>query len=493
MAIIGSESRRSIGFDRAALVAVLVVVFAVTLANSKPGRDSLFDTQFVDIAFNMVTLGVFALERDEAGDAVPTAVREPVQPAFLAIALAVFLDPDAAGARCLFEHPSSCPELLGPLKIVQALTMVALALLIYGATVRLCGRGWWAVIAVVLFLFQGDAIRDAAITFMSEPTAALLLIVHASLLALVAQDPRRRLAAALAGVALGLLVLTKAIFIFYIVGGLGLLIVLAPFTRARRLAAFRPAAIVLLIAFAIMSAWIVRNIVVADTPLLTQRGNGVLVRRVEHATMGWNESASSFVYYAPYVGRAAAEAWLAPEHYVRLDGEYPGGYHARMRDGGGLVNARTAANLAETGGRFATLIRIVTPLQVMIENMPKHLVLTISFLWRGMGMTVFDRWTGIAVIDGIIGVGARIFTILLVPAVIWAAIRARRRRQWPVLVFLLPGLYSILIHAFITHNLPRFNAPVIPCAIVALVWLLHSLTAARRETAAGQPRRPKRQ
>jgi len=379
----------------------------------------------------------------------------------------------------LFEKPSSCDRLHRSLKIMQLLVTLALAVLIYGATVRLCGRGWWAVIAVALFLFQGNAIADLATTFMAEPTAAILLLCHAYLLAGVARDPKRRTAAVLAGIALGLLVLTKAIFIFYIVGGIGLLVLLAPFARTRRHVAFQPALIVMLVAFAIMSAWIVRNVVVVHTPLLTQRGNGVLVRRVEHGTMTWDEVAASFIYYAPYVGRDLAAAWLEPERYAKLKRDNPAGYHARIRDGGGVVNARTTRNLEHADGRSAALIRIATPLQLMVENLPKQLVLSASFMWRGMGVSVLDKWTGIDVIDRVIGVGARIFTILLVPALIWAAVRAARRRQWPVFFFLLPALYAVLLHAGITHNLPRFTAPVIPAAIVALCWLLFDRAQSR--------------
>jgi 4-amino-4-deoxy-L-arabinose transferase-like glycosyltransferase len=475
---------RSIGADRWVLGLVLILVLAVNVSNVRVSINADISEQFARLAYNIVTEGVYAITNDDAGNPLPTIVREPVQPAFLAVGMALFMDSETKDIGCLFENPPPCDGLFLSIKVMQSLVIVALALLIYGAAVSLCGRGWWAVIAVALFLLQGNAVNQAATHFGSELTAGTLLICHAFLLALVARDPQRRLAAVLAGVALGLLVLTKAIFIFYIVGGIALLGVLAPFAGTRRHVAFRPALIVALVAFAVMSAWIVRNIVVVDSPLLTQRGNGILVRRAEHGTMDWDEVAASFIFYAPYVGRDLAEAWFEPEHYNMLRRYYPKGYHARVRDGGGLVNARTARNLEHSNGRFASLIRIVTPLQVIIENLPKQLVLSASFMWRGMGMSVLDKWTGIAFIDRVIGVGARIFTIVLVPAVIWATLRAARRRQWPVFFFLLPASYAILIHAGITHGLPRFTSPVIPCAIVALCWLLHRLVAARREAAA---------
>ena len=477
------RSIRRFGADRWALTAVLALIVAVNVGNMRVSWDDSTSGQFARIAFNMVTKGVYGLDLDDAGNPVPTIVREPVQPAFLAVGMALFMDPDRQDIKCLFESPSPCGKLHLSLRIMQTLILLAMAALIYGAAVNLFGRGWWAVIAVALFLLQGDAIAHSAATFGGEPTAAFLLVCHAYLLALIARDPRRRVAAVLAGVALGLLVLTKAIFIFYIVGGVALLALLAPFAAARRYVAFQPALIVALVAFAIMSAWIARNIVVVGTPLLTQRGNGVLVRRVEHGAMGWDEVAGSFVFYAPYVGEVLAESWLEPEHYVMLQRYNPEGYTLRMRDGGGVVNARTARNLEGSDPRLRTLIRVLTPLQVMIEDLPKQLVLSGSFLWRGVGVSVLGQWTGVPLIDQVIGIGARLVTILLVPALIWAAVRAVRRRHWPVFFFLLPAVYSVVIHAGVTHYLPRFSAPVIPCAIVALCWLLHDLGLTRQSAA----------
>ncbi|MCP4328698.1 MAG: hypothetical protein GY791_09730 [Alphaproteobacteria bacterium] len=472
---------RAIGADRVAVAILIACVLLVTWTNID--RRSVFDLsgQFTDIAFNLATTGSFAWRATDDGEAQPTIIREPAYPAYLAIGMAALLGAPPPDIACLLESPSSCPDLRDGLVFMHMFLLVAIALLIYAAAVWLCGRGWLAVLAVALFLFQGNAIFYAAATFVSEPLATLLLTAHAFAIALLAQNPGRRWVAIVAGVSLGLLVLTKAIFLFYIFGGLAILIAMTFFSRGRHSAAFVPLSWIVLIALAMASAWVARNIVVVDTVQFTQRGHGLLLRRAEYDMMTWDEAFAGLVYYAPYVGEDLAAAYLEPGQYEMLSTHNVDGYHVRIKYDRGVVNARQQANIDALGGRYRNLVKMLTPLQVMAENPVKHVAVSGLLMWRGMAYETAGKWTGIDAVDRRIGFAARMFSVLLLPAMVWAAIRAWRRRRRPVLVFLLPSLYVVVSHALITDNVPRHIEPTIPCAIVALCWLIRDTTAIRGE------------
>jgi len=66
-AIMEGGSIRAIGADRWVLAALLALVLAVNVRNTRVGADTDFGGQFARIAFNLVTTGVHALDRDDDG------------------------------------------------------------------------------------------------------------------------------------------------------------------------------------------------------------------------------------------------------------------------------------------------------------------------------------------------------------------------------------------------------------------------------------------
>lgn len=456
------------------LAALLAATFwmAQSHAVHRPVGDT--ERQFLTLAHTMVTERVFALDRDAAGRPEPTIVREPGYPAFLALGMAAFGDPAATDAACLEAAGPECRDILVMLRLMQSLLVVATAAVIYAAAARLVGPGPWALLPVALFLLQGNAIAAAGGSYFSEPLAGFLLVAHAWLLMRLCGARRPMAVGLLAGLLAGALVLTKAIFMFYVAGAFGFAVLGLLVGRVRRHALFRPAAAATLVACLMMGAWTVRNIAVVESPLLTQRGNGVLVTRVEHTIMGWNEVWTSFLYYAPFVGQDLAERWLPEENWRLLSRDNRAGYNWRVMHGGGEVNARAFAAMEGVPPPWNQAVRGLTPFVVIAENLPKYAVLTVSFLWRGFGVDVAPHWTGIAGLDAALGVLARLLTVLLIPGLLWAFWRGARRRDGAAVLFTLPAVYSIVVHAVLTHNLPRFIEPVVPCALVALVWLLRS-------------------
>ena len=88
-------------------------------------------------------------------------------------------------------------------------------------------------------------------------------------------------------------------------------------------------------------------------------------------------------------------------------------------------------------------------MQLILAHPVNHLLATIPFLWRGAP------------------VSAPLLAILAL-----AALACRRR---DVLVYIVPAMAMIAFYALLSHNEPRYNAPVNPVAIVAAVATLHAL------------------
>jgi hypothetical protein len=114
---------------------------------------------------------------------------------------------------------------------------------------------------------------------------------------------------------------------------------------------------------------------------------------------------------------------------------------------------------------------------VIFENWTKHVALSFMFGLRGsfVELPVFNLTreaygNPIAkVIRRLTGL-AEWAAILYVPAMIASIAILGVRRDWTLLYFFLPALFSFAIHAGMTHYIPRYSSPVTPIWIVGLVF-----------------------
>ena len=454
------------GADRLVLGVLLIIVLAFAISNVTPKRMSNGSYDYGTAAYNLITTGTYSADPGDTGGKGRGLGRQPLYPAFLALGMSLFWDHDSRDLMCLHTGAPECQSVIVKLKTMQAALVVVIALLVYGAALLLIGRGWLAVLAVALFALQGNAIFYVD-KLMSEVLATAILVLHAYLLVRLAQDPRHRGFAVLAGITLGMLYLIKQIFIIYILGGIGLVAVAALFGPARRHVVFVPAFIALAVAAAVTGAWGARDIGTAGKAQdQSLRGIEVVAMRAVMDTLSWDQIWTSYLFYVPFEHGRLAKGMLAPDD-LRTLGAIPAKY---LAPGAGQVNIITQR--IESDPRPRKLTKYLVPVEIIFENLPKHLALTPALLWRAMGPKVAKNWTGIDPVDSALRSISRTLTMLLIPAVFWAAVVAVRRRRWPMAVFLLPSLYLICIHPLITHGTARLTAPILPCAVVALCWLI---------------------
>ena len=458
--------------------------------------------QYERIAFNLVRHGEFhesrrLPEERAAGRLRPYARRTPGYPVYLAAVFATFPELGGIGHACISDP--GCAAAVPVRRRVQQATAVVVGLTV--ATTFLAAwvlTGSRAASAVAGLLCLMLLPRD-----VPSLLSGFLLLGHAVLAAETWRRPRLVTGVA-SGIALGLLVLTRAVFQYWL-AGVVIVWLAAAWRDAGRGRASAPAFAALLIAaWSLALPWMVRNAVQAGEFGISGRDGEVLAIRAEYGRMTWAELRGAFAYYLPVPSaadglRRAAMRWLEPEifGYARFDQGNPEGFYRRARRNEGDVAAR--ANTidpewrAGQAGRDAALTR--ASLELMREDWLKHAALTLVFAERGS-----EFFSGAICDSAADFLGARWewqsgwlahrvcapagLSYLFLPALGWLLVLAWKRRDAATAFLLLPAACSFGLHALATHFIPRYSFPLIP--VLALAFALAAREVRRPSTAGGR-------
>ena len=479
--------------EKGALCAIALLLGIITLALLAPEANggelrSSDGVQYERIAFNMVRHGAYDSSRQltARNNRTPYFRREPGYPLFLASVFALSPEFGALAQSCISD--GDC-EAAAPVRTRVQWLASFLAAVIVASTflaAHAWTRSWLLSIAAGLFYLV------LLPTDISSILAALLLFVHAVLAAEAWKKPRL-VTGAVSGIALGLLVLTKAVFQYWLLG-----VTLAWATglwyeRSRR-RSLLPAGLALLVfAGGLTLPWMTRNAVQAGHFGISGRNGEIFAIRAEYGRMTWSEVRGAFAFYLPSENvtlRAALQRWLEPEAfgYARFERSNPSGFYSRAKTGTGEVAARAdqlepawrrrendqAAHDAVLGRAATELIR---------EDWRKHAVLTLAFLARG---TFFDTrdydvgasdgyhrvlWMPVTLVQSLAGQ----LRYLFLPALGLMLVIAWRRRSFDQGFILLPILYVIGIHAVATHFIPRYAYPVVPLLVLVFSIAVHEV------------------
>jgi hypothetical protein len=456
-------------------------------------------TQNLRIAYNLFHHGTFALSAPGTPGATdaPTSFREPVPPAFVAAYLRLVLPADATDFESWHYGPYTRLIKLGNLAWVFAGLLGFWAL-----SVRLLRQPVWVALAMVLgytYFFHNPNTVNSLYT---ELHAGVLLVGSCALL-LLALDSRRTPHAVLAGVVMGLLCLTKSVF-----QGAVPLVVLALFLICRPADAQRwprwvdlrlPAT--LLLAFAlVVTPWIVRNKVQMDsTEVSAGRSGYVMFKRSLMDQMNPVEYRLAFTLYGP----DAYQQWVSGGPLaLDLPGDVlRGGRMQRLnpyrsdfqeednrsiaqgRPDRSLTFYRQPAALYQQIRMMLADARVRHPelvadeimqrqaLRTMLSDPMRHFKVSALIFWRGFWWAPhripgplpgtpdlamgFNQWINL-------GAGLGLLVVLAMGLL-------RRNAAW-LAISALPAAMMVL-HANLTHGLPRFTVPAIPLMLLCLVLL----------------------
>jgi hypothetical protein len=412
----------------------------------------------VSMAYHLWKHGVVSSSSADRPDVPPDCRREPLYSFVLAGVLAASSEPHEVTRGCLAKpRDAFCRGLVLRLKWVNVLVLAALAPATFWAGRLLFGPGPLAYLAALVTALQGALWRGFDV-MKSELLATLLLLAACACLLRLARGERPRAHALGAGLALGLLALTKAVF-FY-AGPVLLLGAALAWRRDRRTALAVAGAVAL--SYAVTAPWLVRN-VVQGLGFRVSLDREVLAIRAEHDTMTWREWTAAWLVFASEGSRlagAALDSLYEPEDWARLSEQNEDGFYLRAKKNRGVVAERTGV---ENPSELQTFDAAV---DVVLEHWPMHLALTGPFAVRGIwvGQSLFE-WRPART-------ATRLLSNTLVPALLVAPLLLLRRRDWPRLWFFALPLYSYAFHAGMTQNISRFSWPILPLCALALCLLL---------------------
>jgi len=449
-------------------VLILVVLLQIWHLNKsifdKPINETSDANAYMRMAYNFYHHHV--ISNSNPGETVViTSYREPAfpvymacvmwfQPEFKAIDFSVFTKPE--GALPLFRRVQI------PILILMSL---GAGLLSYLITKKISYS-----YPVIFMVGLGNSFLVTANEIKREHFIASILLFVAIFLFLAVQRKQKKYFV-LSGLSLGLLVLSNAIFQYFIF----IMIVFLVFLLKRGCFEKKEAMIFAGLFFAAYSivagSWMIRNYIHFDRFYITDRAGAVLAVRAEYNKMTAEEYWGAFCFWTPdpYFQEKVSEQ-LQKGKWVNLHRSNPNGYY---RTGKSIKDFNTLA-----GPQRDKALRKRAAMEI-IKHPFKHLAVTLPVAWRGI--FVEHGYILNAPISAVIR-SVFLVSILYFAALFYWFVQSFRRQNWPVFSITLLCMYLYGMNSFFTHGLARYNQPLIPVLAVLLTAALYSFRTCRNKT-----------
>lgn len=447
-------------------LAVSVVVTVTHLDSRAPQDDA---RQFARMAYSLVQAGVLSTDDPQGAAPEPTARREPLYPAILALSLKLFAPQDLAeyGGRCFVED-GLCPQAMFALRLPNILLHIVLALATGWAAWILTEKGWVFVAAgSVTALFSGF-ISESNILYAETLGGVGVIAFSVLLYEMFSRNSdgsfcRRKtfFCAALCGVCFGLLILVKAVF-FYLLILLFFAAVFFVFAAAVKKASWQDVArfsLVPVLALVVIFPWMARNHAIGQGWGVSGRGDEILAIRASYDSMPWKDVPAAFFAVIPVAGERLVTRFFDAQTWARFDRESPVSYYRKAKTGTSIAHEIAAAKNITLKSAALEIIR---------DNAVKHILLTGVFAFRSAFPQVYMRQQEL---PAFLLAPSAVVGILFVPAMLCMIIFAAAKRRVDLAAFLAPSLFSFAFHAALTHDIPRYSMMLYPVFIVCLVAL----------------------
>ena len=447
---------------------VVLLCGVVHIIGDKPPTSDA--REYVTMGYNFLKHNTFSLENKV--DPTPTAYREPGMPTYDALTIAAIAQlRDMDLDTLLAKGPG--PRILKYAQLpIIALTAVLTMYIVFMLTRNI----FYGYTALFLTGFS-TSLLYAANNLCAEHLAALLILC-VSLFLYKAVKEKSIKYFVLLGAALGLLVLTRGVFQYFIVIILAFLVFLAIVGAFEKRKLLICTIIFSVAYFALAGSWMVRNYIHFGRLFITERGCKVLLLRAETNIMNTKEYLGAFLYWAP--DKYLSESLL--KHFLGQDAIKPGGALERLnRQNDSSFYLRTKAIWTklekELGGQAGNTIvdkKLKSMAKTKILKHPfRHILVTLPIGWRGLfaehGYRLKIPGSGIVINSSVPT------NIVYFAALFFLAFLSVKKRWWDLFAFILPALYLYGIQTFLTHNLARYNKPLIPTLVVALLFVVHYL------------------
>ena len=422
------------------LAGVLAMACALTITHLDRRAPQDDARQFARMAYSLTRTGVLSTDDPQKKqDPAPSARREPLYPALMALSLTLFAPEDLErnGGRCLTEE-GLCPQTLQALRMPNIVLHMVLALATgYVAWLLTASAGAVLAAASITALFSGY-ISESNILYAETLGALGVLTFSAALFRLfspvstASPPPERRtehrksniFPALLCGASFGLLILVKAVFLYLLLlfgFAAAVLGLAAGLSRpARQRGALRGAgrlALIFLAAAAIIAPWMARNHAIGQGWSISGRGDEVLAIRASYDSMPWADVPATFFAVIPVAGEVFVKRIFGEETWQRFDRESPSSYYRRAKTGQSAAHDLAAQKNIPLQSAAMETIR---------NNAAKHMALTAAFAFSGMMPQLYMRQQDL---PGFLLIPSLICGILFVPAALGLGIFAAGKKS----------------------------------------------------------------
>lgn len=407
-------------------------------------------------------------------NALPTALREPFPIWLTSLLLKKF--------ELINKYPNVKSLNVGkPLLLIKSQNFIYLLFLFSGLVVLLGHFVEQPLMRfltslVLLVLVQLHLPEGMYYFFLTELLASALMIWYCYFL-INAISKQRLLYWILGGLVYGLLVLTKAAFIY--IGIVFVASMLIYFIYLRQHQHFKGLSCFILTASIIVMPWVVRNYQQLHFFGVTERAADVLLVRAEKNLMTPLERKGALCFYTSNrsIARACAKFFgfnrddlsesgrlkriyrghkqdLAARSEIKPDKTISYYYHATTV----AYQARYEAYLKNQSVIEANNATSKLAIQKIIANPVDHLISTFLFAYRGLNYMYTDAYTYL----GFLAIG------------IMGVIGVKTKQTNFLIVFLFPSL-TFLFYAFLSHFIPRYSQPLIPFWMFGFVIICYQI------------------
>lgn len=464
---------------------LLPMLFGIFLASfyMSPTRPVYDGAQYFAMAYNMAKYNVSSVSTADTPTVKPDDLREPVTSFLISLGMRAFIDLNRHRLSCFLSPSMPCASLVNDLTYLNVVLFSAIVLMTYVAAFTITGSTLAALLAS--FVMASNTVLPSYMrVFTSEMPAALFVLIHAWFLFLAFKRRPRPLYALGAGIALGVLILTKAVFFYWLLLLVGILpVAILVCRRDLRKQVLVTGLVALAPACAMAGTWIARNYIDFGEAVVAQRGPIVLALRAEYTTISWRQYLGGYLFFTPYVGPELADSVFGSS--VRKVFDYNQGASAIESPKHKLtvITKMYAANSNPMSGgaaAFDSLMRRES-LLLMAKNWEKQIALIPLMFYRGMfiggccnilsnhmppyWLTPRAHWAA-TLLKGLHGLQVIISLLFLTPIFLFVAVRALMKKNWPLLLFCSPALFNFAFLATLTHFNPRFSVPVLPLLTV---------------------------
>ena len=467
------------------LLLLLIGLNAISISRIHGAEITKDALQNLSITYNVWTKGKFS----ENGE-TPTYSREPLPIALAAAHMAMFTSvPADANMVEVAKDPHYVKQIVTINIVFSMLLLSAIWLLArqLSMSFRLT-----ALTMILSWYFFAGAPRHIDRMYTELFSSSLLIL--AAIATIYTYQSRKLTAAVTTGGLLAAFALTKASGLYVVLVALPMLAAGMYFFKlvsARK--AFGIWLTMLLTFLFLVTPWMMRNYLIFGDYTIAERGGNVLLTRAVKNRMTDEEYRAAFYVYAPGSMKhrffesilGFEQSNLAPGgKYVRLIRHQPGEQDA-------IKAGNPDATISYYGLRSAIENRMLRELQNagqdtrQVDQMQKalafelikadpvaHAKTTLPFAWRGI-------WS----FAGKGGIVKELFnllsflSLLVIPFVaVW-----KRKPEWFAGSLVAMGYF--LFHAFTTHFIPRYSAPLIPLSLLFLFVLCSKLPRTKRKPA----------